>query len=219
MAMTRVVVQGHTLNRRTAKMFSLACKRLGFTPHIYQGSYNNTVSQSAGTHAGGGAIDVSASREPAKVVRVLREVGFAAWHRVPSQGPWIEHIHAIAIGDPELSPAARDQVHQYYNGQNGLASRGRDDGPRLHPIPTWPIKLPTLVYLNAWNQFRPSNKKPRRNVRSVKRIQNLINKRHGRHLAVDGNAGPVTRKAFKRYYGDFNRKNLKKLVAGYFRVI
>lgn len=218
MAMRRVIVQGHTLNRRTRNMLRMAERRLGFGLHIYQGSYNGTrVSASAGTHAGGGAVDVAAYKKPHEVVRVLREVGFAAWHRLPSQGPWIEHIHAIAIGDAELSPSARRQVQAYYDGRNGLANNGRDDGPRLRPIPRWRIKIPTLLYVNAWRQFKTHN--PRRNVVSVKRIQRLLNRRHNTDLKVDGLAGRHTRAAYSKHYGKFTRTSLKRLCNGFFRVV
>src|SRR6478735_1971204 len=109
--MKKVTVDGKTLNKRTADMLKRAEARLGENLYVIQGSYNaGGVSQSAGTHDGGGAIDVSATSHPDEVVRQLRESGFAAWHRTPAQGPWSEHIHAIAIGDPELSSGARGQV-------------------------------------------------------------------------------------------------------------
>lgn len=220
MAMKRVIVDGVTLNRRTRNMLRVAEQRLGFSPHIYQGSYNGTVVRnSAGTHAGGGAVDLAADKRPNEVVRILREVGFAAWHRLPSQGPWIEHIHAIAIGDGELSPAARQQVRDYRDGLNGLANEGPDNGPRLHPIPTWPIKIPNLLYLNAWRQFRPGNKHPRRHVVAVERIQKILNLRHHANLRVDGNAGKLTRASFNKHYGSFSRATVKKLLAGYYHVV
>src|SRR5689334_19076486 len=100
MSMKRVYREGVVLNQRTLNMLECAENRLGYKLHVVQGSYNaGGVSASAGTHDGGGALDVSPTDHPGKVVLALREVGFAAWHRVPSQGPWAEHIHAIAIGD------------------------------------------------------------------------------------------------------------------------
>jgi hypothetical protein len=70
------------------------------------------------------------------IARALRQVGFAAWVRNPSQGDWPWHIHAAAINDTDLSPQAQHQIGDYYLGFNGLANRGPDDGPRI-PIQTW----------------------------------------------------------------------------------
>ena len=101
---------------------------------ITQGSYSDTVSASFGTHAGGGAVDLSVLRretytvlwdnlEP--LIHALRAAGFAAWVRdygeLYSDSPI--HIHAIAIGDQELSPAAEEQLAGeagYFRGYSGL---------------------------------------------------------------------------------------------------
>lgn len=108
---------------------------------ITQGSYNTSVSQSAGTHAGGGAVDLRAigrtTAERAEIVAKARKIGFAAWLRTPSQGDWPYHVHAIAIGCPDLSSGARNQVTAYKNGRNGLATNGPDDGPRTYVSWTW----------------------------------------------------------------------------------
>lgn len=88
---------------------------------ITQGSYSNAVSASFGTHAGGGAIDLSVMREGTYTVlwgdiepllRALRVAGFAAWLREYGElyTDSAIHIHAIAIGDQELSPAAEEQL-------------------------------------------------------------------------------------------------------------
>lgn len=109
---------------------------------ITQGCYNaGGVAASAGTHDGGGAVDIRArdlsDAQIAEAVLKLRHVGFAAWHRLPSQGPWVEHIHCIAIGCPDLSSGAAYQVTAYKEGLNGLANRGKDDGPRTYVDWTW----------------------------------------------------------------------------------
>lgn len=122
------------LNKRTKAMLEEAEKRLGYSLTIAQGSYHTTTSQSAGTHDGGGAVDLVAFEADRKV-RVLREVGFAAWHRLPSEGDWPEHVHAVALGDRDMSPEARSQVSDYKNGRNGLASHAKDSAPRPKPIP------------------------------------------------------------------------------------
>jgi hypothetical protein len=115
--------------------------------NISQGSYNaGGVSASAGTHDGGGAIDISASslseQDREKAVKALRQVGFAAWLRTPAQADWGYHIHAIAIGDKELAPGAQSQVDDYFNGYNGLSGNGKDSHPDIgRPIPEWATKF------------------------------------------------------------------------------
>jgi hypothetical protein len=136
---TRVEVNGSTLNQRTLSMLVQAQEIYGGKLEltgaaITQGSYSNAVSASFGTHSGGGAVDLSVmERGTYKVLwddidpllRALRVAGFAAWLReygeLYADSPI--HIHAIAIGDKELSPAAQDQltgVAGYFRGLSGL---------------------------------------------------------------------------------------------------
>jgi len=103
---------------------------------VTQGSYQNSVSASAGTHDGGGAVDLRWCGHVGCIL-ALRKAGFAAWHRNPSQGPWPDHTHAVLIGHPKLAPSAARQVDSYRAGRNGLANNGADDGPRISPIPVF----------------------------------------------------------------------------------
>ena len=156
---TRVEVNGSTLNQRTLSMLAHARElysgELEITDHaITQGSYTDEVSASFGTHQGGGAVDLSVLRrgtytvlwddiEP--LIHALRVAGFAAWLREYGElypnSPI--HIHAIAIGDRELSPAAMEQLTGpagYFRGYNGLPVArkwGPHFGPlrRPHPLP------------------------------------------------------------------------------------
>ncbi|NUO57301.1 MAG: hypothetical protein HOV78_11595 [Hamadaea sp.] len=101
---------------------------------ILQGSYNaGGVAASAGTHDGGGAVDLAPYDADRKVL-VLREHGFAAWHRAElwkdGVRVWGEHIHAELIGDRMASAGAKAQWAEYLKGENGLANHGPDDGPR-----------------------------------------------------------------------------------------
>lgn len=114
--------------------------------HVTQGSYQNSVAASAGTHDRGGAVDLRWCGHDA-CIRALRLAGMAAWHRTPSQGPWPHHVHAVVIGHPDLAPSAARQVTAYLNGRNGLANNGPDDGPRLNPIPrpVWPPREEALM--------------------------------------------------------------------------
>ena len=136
---TRVKVNGWTLNQRTLAMLAHAQQLYGgeleITGHaITQGSYHDNGAASFGTHLGGGAVDLSVLRRGTYTVlwddiepllRALRAAGFAAWLReygeLYTDSPI--HIHAIAIGDQELSPAANEQLTGeagYFRGYSGL---------------------------------------------------------------------------------------------------
>ena len=137
---TRIEVNpGRTINQRTLAMLAHAQQLYGGEIEltgsaITQGSYSNAVAASFGTHAGGGAVDLSVMSRGTYTVlwddielllRALRLAGFAAWLReygelYPDSGI---HIHAIAIGDQELSPAAEEQLTGeagYFRGFSGL---------------------------------------------------------------------------------------------------
>jgi hypothetical protein len=134
-----VEVNGWTLNQRTLTMLAHAQELYGgeleLTGHaITQGSYTNAEAASFGTHAGGGAVDLAVVRwgtytvlwddiEP--LIHALRAAGFAAWLR--EFGELYEnspiHIHAIAVGDQESSPSAKEQLTGtagYFRGYSGL---------------------------------------------------------------------------------------------------
>ncbi len=139
----RLWVNGHQLNRRTFEMLAYAATLYSGSiditgSAITQGSYTSAVAASFGTHSGGGAVDLSVMEpgtytileddiEP--LIRALRLAGFAAWYRDFNDlypGSPV-HIHAIAIGDRELSLAAREQLagpHGYFWGYNGLPTDG-----------------------------------------------------------------------------------------------
>jgi hypothetical protein len=117
----RITFRGKTVNRRTAAMLSVMEQRLGYELTLVQGSYNaGGVAASAGTHDGGGAVDL-APFDWRNKCHVGREVGFDIWHRLPSQGPWSEHNHGIAAGDREASSGAKVQETEYNEGLDGLA--------------------------------------------------------------------------------------------------
>ncbi|NGN64159.1 hypothetical protein G5C51_09610 [Streptomyces sp. A7024] len=133
----RVKFGSVTLNRRSICMLREAERIGGFKLRIVQGSFNRgAVPASAGTHDGGGAMDVSVRGLTREQIRhrvvSLRKAGWAAWRRTspPFNGP---HIHAIAVGDPDLSAGAKRQVTDYKNHKNGLAGHGPDPDPRVDP--------------------------------------------------------------------------------------
>lgn len=133
----RVQFRGVTVNRRTKRMLRKAEKRADVGPFpMAQGSYNGgRVSASAGTHDGGGVVDIGLAGMSrsyrVKVVHALKDVGFAAWVRRPPTFDW--HIHAVAFGDKEVSPEARSQRIQFDARLNGLANWAGDDTYRPKP--------------------------------------------------------------------------------------
>jgi hypothetical protein len=161
---TRVEVNdGQIINQRTLAMLTHARELYGGELEITgfaitQGSYSDHVEASAGTHSGGGAVDLSVLRretytvlwddlEP--LIRALRAAGFAAWVREYGElypdSPI--HIHAIAIGDQELSAAAQDQLtgpSGYFRGYSGLLAVNGTLTPDRHGGPVlcqWMIDL------------------------------------------------------------------------------
>jgi len=134
-----ISINGMLINQRTYSMLQHAqmiyegeLELTGY--HLTQGSYTNLVDASFGTHNGGGAVDISVIQygtynvlyediEP--LIYALRVSGLAAWLRDFDQlypGSPI-HIHAIAIGDRDLSVPASEQLvgdFGYFRGFNGL---------------------------------------------------------------------------------------------------
>lgn len=136
---SQVTYHSKTLNTRTKAMLVEAERLYGAQVTLTQGSYNpGGVDASAGTHDGGGAMDISvlniSSANRTKLLTALRKVGFAAWLRTPPSFDY--HIHAMAVSDPDLSSGAQHQTGDYYLGMNGLAGRGADDGPQVTKV-TW----------------------------------------------------------------------------------
>jgi hypothetical protein len=160
---TLITINDHQLNQRTYEMLvyaqSLYDGAIDITDQaITQGSYTNAVEASFGTHAGGGAVDLSVIDssdftvlydELDSLIHALRQAGFAAWFRDFNdlyEGSPV-HIHAIAIGDRELSLAAREQLagpFGYFWGYDGLPQN--DKIPQRDPhggpiICEWMIEM------------------------------------------------------------------------------
>lgn len=144
---TRVQVGEHTLNARTLKMLQGVQRALAgrVKVRVTRGSYWNASDDvkagpnGAHPHASGGVIDLSvrgmSPTDIDQLVLTLREAGFAAWYRPREDRP---HIHAVAIGDRELSAAAAWQVRAYFKGRDGRTSGASD--PHKHlcvRMPKW----------------------------------------------------------------------------------
>lgn len=142
---TRVQIGAATLNARTLWMLQRAEQLYGGTipiasTGITQGSYNpGGVTASFGTHDGGGAVDITVRNIPIdwsinyndipEMIDALRLAGFAAWFR-DEREDLVPHIHAIAVGDRDLSYAAQLQL----TGRYGYF-RGYDGFPRADSMP------------------------------------------------------------------------------------
>jgi hypothetical protein len=119
----------HTVNTRTLKMLQAVQKTLQgrLKVRLLRGSYCEGPERGAHPHRGGGVVDVSVrdmgSADVARLVLALREAGFAAWFRNREGRP---HVHAVAIGDREMSAAASWQVRSYFRGRDGRSKQGPD---------------------------------------------------------------------------------------------
>lgn len=128
---------------RTLAKLRRAEDRLGHKFTIVQGSWRGGAgaAASAGTHDRGGVIDLRtwdlpSGITPWQALVELRKAGLIAWYRTKVQG-FDPHIHAVDYGNPDLHPSALAQVRAWERGENGLASGGPDDGPKV-PIPKAP---------------------------------------------------------------------------------
>lgn len=149
----RTTYQGKKVNRGTREIINAAntilqnSSRYGKEKEnmtMTQGGYNaGGVAASAGTHDGGGAMDLTAFNTKNRV-KLLRLLGVAASYRPYIAGLWPAHIHAIVVGDGTASPAAKGQVTSYLKGRNGLKGDG--------PDPDWrPLKLP-ILFVGSWTK-------------------------------------------------------------------
>lgn len=170
--MTYVLFRGFKFDERTVEMIKWAEKKAGFRFRITQGSYNKGgVSASAGTHDGGGAVDISTkwdyfykpmtSVRRNKMLKALKDAGFAAWYRTLDQGFTSNHIHAIAIGCKDLPPLAKAQVVDYDNHKNGLKSHASDGTYRPDPKVQFDMKTKSPVS----REKKPVVKKTTTNVK------------------------------------------------------
>lgn len=126
---------GKRVNTRTKNMLAAADGKLSWSLTLTQGSYTTGNPDSAGTHDGGGVVDIAVNSMTTtqrwQTVKALRDVGFAAWLRTPEQG-FSYHIHANAVCDTDMSAPAQRQIHDYFFGKNGLASHAADNTPAAY---------------------------------------------------------------------------------------
>ncbi|MFA9272959.1 MAG: hypothetical protein ACEQSX_19875 [Baekduiaceae bacterium] len=153
------------LNTRTYRMYLAAQRNMkqankkGWNMTIVQGGYCGSAcaDASAGTHSGGGSVDIRTIDTDAAGIRnrvaALKRVGFAAWYRDWSGN---QHIHATAINDPQATwemhgkggaPAGamagysgNCQIFEWkfkFDGLSGCNESRPSKDPAQQPIITW----------------------------------------------------------------------------------
>lgn len=137
----RVRYQGHTVSRRIRDMLRWSADRAGVPVLIAQGSYRgSSAAVASGSTHDREAVDLRVghltSGQRVKLVRALKDAGFAAWYRRPLPGVWGPHIHALPIGG-DLSTSARNQVRSYDAGRDGLRGNRLDNTYRPDPRVRW----------------------------------------------------------------------------------
>ena len=140
---------------------------LGYPLTIVQGSYHAGVDQSAGTHDGGGTVDL-AEWDWENKVRVGRRHGFVMWHR-PKSSSWNGHCHGVQMGNKKLSRSAANQVAEYLAGGDGLVGNAPDPHPWHVREFVWPYS--GVAGLARWkrDQLRGS-----RRVAFLKELRRVV---------------------------------------------
>lgn len=145
---------------KTRAALEEAERRLGYRLTVVQGSYNNgRVKASGPTHDGGGVVDLLAWDWRRKV-KVLREIGFAAWFRAERPGLWGAHIHAVLIDHGRLDPSAAAQVMAYRAGRDGLMGNRVDTFPRPNPISLFRYPPPPVIAVPVAGRQRHDGVEP-----------------------------------------------------------
>jgi hypothetical protein len=123
--------RGATVDRKTVELLKIAERRLGYEVDVIKGhSVASSGSVSATTHNKGGVCDLQPA-DHVKKVKVLRDLGCAAWFRAANSS-WPDHIHFVVCRHGNLDPMAADQVEDYDKGLNGLAGHAKDPNT-YHP--------------------------------------------------------------------------------------
>lgn len=134
---------GKTVDWLTHAALLKAERILGYKLTIVQGSYNaGSVAASAGTHDGGGCVDLKAT-DALNKVKAMRASGFWAWLRPDLPGVWTAHLHCVQEGNRKLAPIAARQVEAGKAGRDGLANNGPDPHAGIPVVPfVWPYYGP-----------------------------------------------------------------------------
>lgn len=132
-AFDKVVFRGRLMDNKTKAFLLEMEERLGYELTVVQGSYNpGGVSQSGGTHDGGGVVDLAAYDYRNKV-RVAANLGAFAYYREYRPGLWGAHIHLGIRNHGRLSSEAQAQQRDWDSNppRNALADHAVWNG--YHP--------------------------------------------------------------------------------------
>ncbi|MGL4257024.1 MAG: hypothetical protein ACRCSL_11875 [Microbacterium sp.] len=168
MPVRTVSVGGRRVAPRILNLIDDAYRAVGLDPARYrtivQGSYNQGVTASGGTHDGNGVVDLRVWNLPqAKVeplVVELRKRNCAAWLRDKRHGGFDPHIHLVVIDAPDKSRQAAWQADDYARGGSGLSGSPRDD---YHPRPhqrRWPWKARATAVRRTTGRRGPGEQYP-----------------------------------------------------------
>lgn len=179
--------RGRILDRMTIAALLAAEKRLGYDNVIVQGSYNAGVSQSAGTHDGGGAVDLVWRPLIGRENRALRKWGhFAGWPRERIPGLWNRHWHGILIGNDKASPDAKAQVVEYRAGGDGLIGSTRDRFWRPKTITAFDYGRCALVSWKRLNELAASKSKKARFREGRRQVETVARALRGFNMDMPG---------------------------------
>jgi len=150
----RTVYDGKPLDHASSAFLHLAGVKLGYFLSLTQGI--GGAPASGGTHLEGRAFDLP-DWDYERKVRVLRDLGAAAWYRPELPGVWGPHIHGVLIFENRanqrgIAPAAFAQIGKYDRREDGLAGSNRDPNP-YRPDPK---ALFTLDEYRRWHLEGPA---------------------------------------------------------------
>lgn len=232
-AYEKVEFRGRTFDRITKAGVEHLEYLLGTHIDITQGPFSGSVSASANTHKGSGAIDFypPKGKTHKQIIRAGRRAGWALYHRPTlvrdGRVVWREHYHGIQIGNAMVHADAAKQVQDFYAGLNGLADHAPDKD-KFRPNPIVPFQYPLgVVNLHNVREHIKTKANKRKPLTGVRHIQRALNLKTGTNLKVDGVFGPKTKAAYARFEkqnggdGDGNPSPfaLKLLGAARFRVV
>ena len=167
--------------------------------YFYQGSFNKGVSDSAGTHNGGGVGDGESLGLGHR--KKQSTYGLVSWPRTRAQG-FTVHDHFFLLGASTAHATLKAQMYAWIKNLNGLARPRRDDsGVRstFRTYQAWRESLRAVTpdaYLDGIEKSRKFGPDVRY-YNSVKLVQKALNQLYKDNpLLVDGIYGPATTKLY-----------------------
>lgn len=160
-AFEKVTFRGRLMDRKTMAFLQAMEEKLGYELTVVQGSYNpGGVTQSGGTHDGGGVVDLAAYDHERKV-KVAADLGGFAYYRAYVPGLWGAHIHVGIRDHGRLSSAAQAQQRDWDHKPPLNALRDHAIWSGYHPGKPitfkYPVvKEPAVVKVNNVTKARDS---------------------------------------------------------------